>query len=89
MEIGISGFTKATATMTVCSPEIKIPIPANPIDPPVLSMMFSTNKESYFLLSPFPSLTVERVPLQEKKDHWLREEKFCRGWRRSWSQTCL
>eukprot|EP01111_Echinosteliopsis_oligospora_P018886 TRINITY_DN889_c0_g1_i1.p1 TRINITY_DN889_c0_g1~~TRINITY_DN889_c0_g1_i1.p1 ORF type:complete len:649 (+),score=190.99 TRINITY_DN889_c0_g1_i1:252-2198(+) len=42
--IGISGFTKATATMTICAPEITTPLPANPIDPPVLSMMFSVNK---------------------------------------------
>jgi GTP-binding protein len=42
--VGVSGFTKANATMTVCAPEIKTPIPTRPIDPPVLSMMFQVNK---------------------------------------------
>jgi len=42
--IGVSGFTKATATQTVCNTAIKEAIPCNPIDPPVLSMLFSVNK---------------------------------------------
>jgi len=45
--IGISGFTKATATMTICHPDIKEPIPANAIDPPVLSMAFQVNKSPF------------------------------------------
>jgi GTP-binding protein len=42
--IGVSGFTKATATMTICDKSIKTAIPTRPIDPPVLSMVFQTNK---------------------------------------------
>lgn len=42
--IGISGFSKATATMTLADPSETTPIPANPIDPPVLSMLFAVNK---------------------------------------------
>lgn len=42
--VGVAGLTKATATQTVCSTSITTPIPCNPIDPPVLSMLFSVNK---------------------------------------------
>jgi GTP-binding protein len=42
--IGIAGFPKASATMTLADPSITTPLPAKPVDPPVLSMMFSVNK---------------------------------------------
>eukprot|EP01116_Phalansterium_solitarium_P016865 TRINITY_DN400_c2_g1_i2.p1 TRINITY_DN400_c2_g1~~TRINITY_DN400_c2_g1_i2.p1 ORF type:complete len:632 (+),score=153.65 TRINITY_DN400_c2_g1_i2:38-1897(+) len=41
--VGIAGFSKASATSTLCSPEVTEPIQATPIDPPVLSMMFGMN----------------------------------------------
>jgi len=45
--IGIAGFSKATATMTLCEPTVTTPLPCRPIDPPVLSMLFTVNKSPF------------------------------------------
>lgn len=41
--ICLSGFTKATVSDTICHVEVEKPLYAKPIDPPVLSMIFSVN----------------------------------------------
>jgi GTP-binding protein len=41
--ICFSGFTKATVSDTICHIEVEKPLYAKPIDPPVLSMIFSVN----------------------------------------------
>ncbi len=41
--IAIAGLENASVADTICSPEIKDPIAAQPIDPPTLSMIFSIN----------------------------------------------
>jgi GTP-binding protein len=41
--IAIAGLSQATVAHTICSPEIATPIPAQPIDPPTLSMTFRIN----------------------------------------------
>ena len=41
--IAIAGLKEATVSNTICSPEIDQPLPAQPIDPPTLSMTFSVN----------------------------------------------
>lgn len=41
--VSLAGFTKATVNHTLCNPEITEPIPTQPIDPPTISMVFSTN----------------------------------------------
>jgi GTP-binding protein len=39
----IAGLSESTVTHTLCHPEIEIPLKAQPIDPPTLSMTFSVN----------------------------------------------
>ena len=41
--VSVAGLTKATVSDTIAHPSIDIPIPAQPIDPPTLSMTFRVN----------------------------------------------
>lgn len=41
--ISVAGLSKATVADTLCAPEIQIPLQAQPIDPPTLSMTFRVN----------------------------------------------
>ncbi len=41
--VAIAGMTKATVADTICSPEITEALPAQPIDPPTLTMTFRIN----------------------------------------------
>jgi GTP-binding protein len=41
--VTIAGMTKATVADTLCAPEIDAPIPAQPIDPPTISVTFGIN----------------------------------------------
>lgn len=41
--VAIAGLSQATVANTICAPEITVPIPAQPIDPPTLSMTFRIN----------------------------------------------
>lgn len=41
--VGISGFSRATVTHTLCDPTITNPVKTHPIDPPVISIVFSVN----------------------------------------------
>jgi GTP-binding protein len=41
--IALAGLEKATVSETIASPEVTVPIPAQPIDPPTLAMTFSIN----------------------------------------------
>ncbi|KJS45185.1 MAG: GTP-binding protein TypA [Rhodospirillaceae bacterium BRH_c57] len=41
--IAIAGMTKANVADTICVPEVTVPIQAQPIDPPTLSMTFTVN----------------------------------------------
>lgn len=41
--IAIAGLEKATVADTIAVPEVDIPLPAQPIDPPTLAMTFSVN----------------------------------------------
>ncbi|CAO5678560.1 MAG: GTP-binding protein TypA/BipA [Holosporales bacterium] len=41
--IAIAGLVKTTVADTIAAPEITVPIKAQPIDPPTLSMLFSIN----------------------------------------------
>jgi GTP-binding protein len=41
--IAIAGLSQATVANTICASEIAVPIPAQPIDPPTLSMTFRIN----------------------------------------------
>src|SRR5215218_3455180 len=41
--VAIAGLPLATVSNTICAPEVEAPIPAQPIDPPTLSMTFRVN----------------------------------------------
>ncbi|MCC0077180.1 MAG: translational GTPase TypA [Rhodobacter sp.] len=41
--VTIAGMTKATVADTLCDPSIDVPIPAQPIDPPTISVTFGIN----------------------------------------------
>ncbi|MEL6584253.1 MAG: translational GTPase TypA [Pseudomonadota bacterium] len=41
--VSLAGMTKATVADTLCVPEIDTPIPAQPIDPPTISVTFGIN----------------------------------------------
>jgi len=41
--VAISGLTQATVSDTIAAPEVSIPLPAQPIDPPTLAMSFRIN----------------------------------------------
>ncbi|MEM8811090.1 MAG: translational GTPase TypA [Pseudomonadota bacterium] len=41
--VSLAGLQKATVADTVCDPAVTVPIPAQPIDPPTLSMTFQVN----------------------------------------------
>ncbi len=41
--VAIAGLAQATVADTICAPEVTAPIPAQPIDPPTLSMTFRIN----------------------------------------------
>ncbi|MBK5926031.1 translational GTPase TypA [Rhodobaculum claviforme] len=41
--VTLSGMSKATVADTLCAPEIDIPLPAQPIDPPTISVTFGIN----------------------------------------------
>ena len=41
--VTIAGMTKATVADTLCAPEVEVPLPAQPIDPPTISVTFGIN----------------------------------------------
>ncbi len=41
--VALAGLEKANVSETIASPEVMIPLPAQPIDPPTLAMTFSIN----------------------------------------------
>ena len=41
--VSIAGMTDATVADTLCDPSVQGPLPAQPVDPPTLSMMFRIN----------------------------------------------
>jgi GTP-binding protein len=41
--VAIAGLKKSTVADTICSPEVTMPLPAQPIDPPTLAITFAVN----------------------------------------------
>jgi GTP-binding protein len=41
--VAVAGLATTTVADTICAPEVTIPLPADPIDPPTLAMTFSVN----------------------------------------------
>jgi GTP-binding protein len=41
--VAVAGLPNATVAMTICDPSVETPLPAQPIDPPTLAMIFRVN----------------------------------------------
>ena len=41
--VSLAGLPNATVAQTICAPDVTEPLPAQPIDPPTLSMTFRVN----------------------------------------------
>jgi GTP-binding protein len=65
--VAIAGLPEATVSHTLCAPEVMIPLPAQPIDPPTLSMTFRVND------SPLAGTEGDKVTSRMIRDRLLRE----------------
>ncbi|MDZ3830719.1 MAG: translational GTPase TypA [Sphingopyxis sp.] len=65
--VAIAGLTQATVANTIADPSISVPIPAQPIDPPTLSMRFAVND------SPMAGREGSKVTSRMIRDRLMRE----------------
>jgi GTP-binding protein len=65
--VAIAGFTTATVSDTLCAEEVKIPLKADPVDPPTLSMTLSIND------SPFAGTEGTKVTSRNVRERLMRE----------------
>ena len=65
--VSIAGLPNATVAHTICAPEVNEPLPAQPIDPPTLSMTFRVND------SPLAGTEGDKVTSRMIRDRLLRE----------------
>jgi GTP-binding protein len=65
--VSIAGLPEATVAHTLCAPEVMVPLPAQPIDPPTLSMTFRVND------SPLAGTEGDKVTSRMIRDRLLRE----------------
>ena len=65
--VSIAGLPNATVAHTICAPEIDAPLPAQPIDPPTLSMTFRVND------SPLAGTEGSKVTGRMIRDRLLQE----------------
>lgn len=65
--VAIAGMEKATVAQTICQPDVTHPIPAQPIDPPTLSMTFSVND------SPLAGTEGKKLTSRVIRDRLLKE----------------
>jgi GTP-binding protein len=65
--IAIAGLPDAFVSHTVCAPEVTTPLPAQPIDPPTLTMTFHIND------SPLAGTEGDKVQSRVIRDRLLRE----------------
>jgi GTP-binding protein len=65
--VAIAGLENATVANTICDISVSVPIPAQPIDPPTLSMTFSVND------SPLSGRDGKKVTSRLIRDRLLRE----------------
>ncbi len=65
--VAIAGITEATVADTLCDPAVETPIPAQPIDPPTLAMMFRIND------GPFAGQEGDKVQSRVIRDRLLKE----------------
>src|SRR3569833_1556293 len=65
--VALAGLPNATVAMTICDPSVEAPLPAQPIDPPTLSMTFRVND------SPLAGTEGSKVTGRMIRDRLLRE----------------
>src|SRR5205085_4342381 len=65
--VAIAGLPEATVSHTICVPEVEVPLPAQPIDPPTLSMTFRVND------SPLAGTEGSKVTGRMIRDRLFRE----------------
>ncbi len=65
--VALAGLSEATVSDTVCDPAVEAAVPAQPIDPPTLSMTFSVND------SPLAGTEGDKVTSRVIRDRLLRE----------------
>ena len=65
--VAIAGMAEATVAQTLCDPAVETPIPAQPIDPPTLSMTFRIND------GPLAGQEGEKVQSRVIRERLLRE----------------
>jgi GTP-binding protein len=65
--VSLAGLPSATVAHTICAPEVSAPLPAQPIDPPTLSMTFRVND------SPLAGTEGTKVTGRMIRDRLLRE----------------
>jgi GTP-binding protein len=65
--VSLAGLPNATVAHTICAPEVEQPLPAQPIDPPTLSMTFRVND------SPLAGTEGTKVTGRMIRDRLLRE----------------
>src|SRR5207245_1246284 len=65
--VALAGLPEATVSHTICAPEVMIPLPAQPIDPPTLAMTFRIND------SPLAGTEGDKVQSRVIRERLLRE----------------
>jgi GTP-binding protein len=65
--IAVAGLPDATVSHTICAPEVVVPLPAQPIDPPTLAMTFRIND------SPLAGTEGDKVQSRVIRERLLRE----------------
>jgi GTP-binding protein len=65
--VAIAGLPNATVSHTICAPEVATPLPAQPMDPPTLSMTFRIND------SPLAGTEGEKVQSRVIRERLARE----------------
>ncbi len=65
--VAVAGMTEATVADTLCEPSVTEPVPAQPIDPPTLSMTFRIND------GPFAGQEGDKVQSRVIRDRLLKE----------------
>ena len=65
--VAVAGLPDATVSNTICAPEVTEPIPAQPIDPPTLTMTFRIND------SPLAGTEGDKVQSRVIRERLLRE----------------
>ena len=65
--VAVAGLPSATVSNTICAPDVEAPLPAQPIDPPTLAMIFRVND------SPLAGTEGDKVTGRMIRDRLLRE----------------